>query len=108
MVIGTDFFVKHKVKTDHEDDSMLGIYINLNVNQTSENANTVILKDKISETGWKSIEVRLELIYQELNGLKLHHAEVKAAQAKSGSSPSFKVSDSLNVDKEKDISQPGF
>jgi hypothetical protein len=108
MVIGTDFFVKHKVKTDHEDDSMLGIYINLNVNQTSENANTVILKDKISETGWKSIEVRLELIYQELNGLKLHHAEVKAAQAKSGSSPSFKVSDSLNVEKEKDISQPGF
>ena len=111
-VIGRDFFIKHKVKTDHEDDSMLvdGINIKLNVNQTCENANTVLLKDNISETvvGGKSIEERLELIYQELNGLKLQHAEVKAAQATSGSNPSLIVSDSINVEKEKYISQPGL
>jgi hypothetical protein len=60
MVIGRDFLVKHKVKTDHEDDSMLvdGIYIKLNVNKIVANTNSALLKDNRSKTviGGKSIE----------------------------------------------------
>ena len=76
MIIGRDFFVKHKAIVDHSTDSMTinGIYVKLNVSKplSATIPNTTQVQDNVVSI---SIENQLKLIYNELTDIKARQAE---------------------------------